>query len=460
MAAPIIEVEHVAKVYQIYAKPQDRLKQLLWGRWHSYGREFRALEDVSFAIQRGETVGIIGRNGSGKSTLLKLICGTLTPTQGRIQVTGKVAALLELGTGFNPDFTGRENLRMNAALHGLSPSAIEARMERILAFADIGAFIDQPIKTYSSGMKVRLAFAVIVHVDAEILVIDEALAVGDAFFVQKCMRFLKEFQEYGTLLFVSHDAGSVINLCSRAIWLEQGRQRAMGPARAVCEAYLRATRQGEIQPPTQEMDAAVVETTTPKPSPMSATAAGPGSAHVRDARLELINQSAYRNDIEILPFQPTEPSHGTGAVVLRDMHFADDQNKRLLWAVGGEHVTLVALFQCQQSIHRAIVGFYIKDRLGQALLGDNTYLTSLATRGVNAETGSCLLARFAFQMPLLSVGDYSVDVAVSEGTQEQHIHHGWFLDALRCRVQSSSVQQALVGLPMTAVHSATQPHQV
>lgn len=197
----VIEVREVGKCYQIYERPEDRLKQMLWRGRRRYFREFWALRDVSFSVRRGETVGVIGRNGSGKSTLLKMLCGTLAPTAGTLAVRGRVAALLELGTGFNPEFTGRENVYLNAAILGLDDAEIEHYLPEILAFADIGEFIDQPVKTYSSGMAVRLAFAVAAHVRAEILIIDEALAVGDVFFVQKCMRFLRKFQESGTLFF-------------------------------------------------------------------------------------------------------------------------------------------------------------------------------------------------------------------------------------------------------------------
>lgn len=200
-----IKVQNLSKCYHIYDNPRDRLKQfvaprlqrLTWQHPKQYFREFWALKDVSFEVKKGETVGIIGRNGSGKSTLLQMICGTLTPTQGSIETNGRIAALLELGSGFNPEFTGRENVYMNASVLGLSNKEIDARFDDIVAFSDIGDFIEQPVKTYSSGMMVRLAFAVIAHVDADILIIDEALAVGDAFFTQKCMRFLRGFMKTG-----------------------------------------------------------------------------------------------------------------------------------------------------------------------------------------------------------------------------------------------------------------------
>ncbi len=241
-----IRVSHLSKCYYVYHNPHDRLKQfvaphlqrMVGLRPKQYFHEFWALNDVSFTVKKGETVGIIGRNGSGKSTLLQIICGTLAPTTGSVEINGRVAALLELGSGFNPEFTGRENVYMNASILGLSQEEIDARFDDIVNFADIGEFIEQPVKTYSSGMYVRLAFAVIIHVDAEILIIDEALAVGDAFFTQKCMMKIKKLMESGiTLLFVSHDSNSVKSLCSSAVLLDHGVVTSEGDTNKVVEAY-------------------------------------------------------------------------------------------------------------------------------------------------------------------------------------------------------------------------------
>ena len=245
-----IRVENLSKCYQIYDKPRDRLLQGIMPRLQrmvgqqpkQYCREFWALKDVSFEVKKGETVGIIGRNGSGKSTLLQMICGTLTPTSGSIQTNGRVAALLELGSGFNPEFNGRENVYMNASILGLTSEEIDARFDDIVNFADIGDFIDQPVKTYSSGMFVRLAFAVISHVDAEILVIDEALAVGDIAFQNKCaqkIQFLK--QQGASILFVSHDLSTVQIMCDHAIWIGNGRLMLEGSPVSVCQEYYTAT---------------------------------------------------------------------------------------------------------------------------------------------------------------------------------------------------------------------------
>jgi lipopolysaccharide transport system ATP-binding protein len=240
-----VRVETLSKCYHIYDRPHDRLLQMLARRRKKFYREFWALKNVSFEIKKGETVGIVGRNGGGKSTLLQMICGTLNPTAGNVQTNGRVAALLELGSGFNPEFTGRENIYLNASVLGLSNREIDERFDAIAAFADIGDFIEQPIKTYSSGMAVRLAFAVMAHVDADILVIDEALSVGDAFFTQKCMRFLHRFMKTGTIIFVSHDTGAVANLCDRAILLNQGEISKIGTPKEVCEVYLASLYQAD-----------------------------------------------------------------------------------------------------------------------------------------------------------------------------------------------------------------------
>ncbi|SFU57943.1 ABC transporter ATP-binding protein [Nitrosospira multiformis] len=239
-----LRISGLSKTYRIYGRSQDRLLQGFWGNRKQLYREFRALDSISFEIRRGETFGIIGPNGSGKSTLLQLIAGTLTPTQGEIYIKGKVSALLELGAGFNGEFTGRENIHMAASIAGLNPGEIRQRYERIAAYADIGDFLDQPVKTYSSGMYVRLAFAVAISVGPEVLIIDEALAVGDMEFQAKCMVTLKQIQERGTtILFVSHDVGAVSALCERTLYLKHGRALEIGPTPDVIARYIREVQE-------------------------------------------------------------------------------------------------------------------------------------------------------------------------------------------------------------------------
>jgi ABC-type polysaccharide/polyol phosphate transport system ATPase subunit len=213
----------VGKIYRIFDKPQDRLKQLLAGAYRRYYREFVGLKDVSFELRRGEALGIIGRNGQGKSTLLQILAGTTAPTTGSVEVAGRIAALLELGAGFNPEFTGRENVLFNGVLQGMARDEVKARLPEILDFAEIGSYIDQPVKSYSTGMFVRLAFAAHIFQNPEILIVDEALSVGDVFFQQKCFEKIREMRRDGlTLVFVSHDMPAIRNICDRALLLQAG----------------------------------------------------------------------------------------------------------------------------------------------------------------------------------------------------------------------------------------------
>jgi lipopolysaccharide transport system ATP-binding protein len=234
----VIRISRLSKTYRIYEQPLDRLKQSLWRGRKQFYREFHALREVSFEVKRGQAVGIIGRNGSGKSTLLQMIAGTLTPTMGEVSVSGRLAALLELGSGFNPEFSGRENVFLNGAILGLDQAEVAARFDSIAAFADIGDFIEQPVKSYSSGMVVRLAFAVASSIEPDILIVDEALSVGDELFQRKCFDRIHQLQKQGTtLLFVSHSAQSVVELCDSAVLLDGGEVLKQGVPKAVVAAY-------------------------------------------------------------------------------------------------------------------------------------------------------------------------------------------------------------------------------
>lgn len=235
-----IQVSGLSKCYHIYQEPHHRLLQMLHGNNKKYYQEFWALKNVSFSVRKGETVGIVGKNGSGKSTLLQLICGTLNPSAGSITTTGRIAALLELGSGFNPEFSGRENVYLYAAVLGYSREQIERQLPAIEAFADIGPFIDQPTKTYSSGMVVRLAFSVAIHVDPQILIIDEALSVGDELFQRKCFSKIEQIKQTGaTILFVSHSGATVVDLCDRAILLDNGEMLTVGTPKNIVGLYQR-----------------------------------------------------------------------------------------------------------------------------------------------------------------------------------------------------------------------------
>ena len=428
-----IEVNGLGKCYQIYDKPSDRLKQMLVRGRKQYYKEFWALKDVSFKIKKGETVGIIGRNGSGKSTLLQMICGTLNPTGGEVKVNGRVAALLELGAGFNPEFSGVENVYMAASLYGLSKEEVDQRFDAIATFADIGDHIHQPVKTYSSGMYVRLAFAVIAHVDADILVIDEALAVGDAFFTQKCMRFLREFMSVGTVLFVSHDTASIKSLCNLAIWLEKGNVIKDGSPKEICEMYLEAFYES-IQGKNKSIKLKEVKNLTV-------------DLPVKDQRIDVINRSELRNDIEVFEFNSSANSFGKGGAEIYSAKLIDKDGNALKWIVGGEYVGLRIFIKVSIFLESPIVGFFVKDRLGQTLFGDNTYIT-YSNNVVSCAQGKVMQVDFGFYMPILPAGDYSIAIAVANGTQQVHEQLHWIHDALIFKSVSSSVSTGLIGIPM------------
>jgi lipopolysaccharide transport system ATP-binding protein len=439
-----IRVQNLSKCYHIYDAPRDRLKQFVAARLQrltrqkpkQYFREFWALKDVSFKIKKGETVGIIGRNGSGKSTLLQMICGTLNPSSGNIQTNGRIAALLELGSGFNPEFSGRENVYMNAAVLGLSNKEIDDRFDDIIAFADIGDFIEQPVKTYSSGMAVRLAFAVVAHVDADILVVDEALSVGDAYFSQKCMRFLRNFMKTGTVLFVSHDSGAIVNLCNKAILLNHGLVAEAGEPKEVVKHYLASLYDAD-----QQIDGVLVD---------EVNEMEPSLGEYRDMRESLINSSTLRNDIEVFLFNPDQEGFGTGDAKIISVKLLDQENIPLSWIVGGEDVIMEIRCLAHKDIFSPIIGFQFKDRLGQVVFGDNTFL-AYQNSPLDIDKGHEFVARFAFRLPILPSGDYSIDIAIAEGTQDKHIQHQWMHDALVVKVHASSVCHGLIGVPMKTI---------
>lgn len=242
-----IKVENLSKIYKLYDKPIERMKEALSISKKKYSRNHYALKDISFEVQKGEVIGIIGTNGSGKSTILKIITGVLNPTSGRVEVNGKISALLELGAGFNPEYTGMENIYLNGTMMGYSKEEMESKVQPILDFADIGEFINQPVKTYSSGMFARLAFAVAINVEPDILIVDEALAVGDTRFQIKCMNRMKEMMQGGvTILFVSHDVSSIRRFCSKAIWINKGSVKKIGEVNTVADLYADFLRCGEI----------------------------------------------------------------------------------------------------------------------------------------------------------------------------------------------------------------------
>lgn len=435
--APAIRVRAVSKCYRVYDRPEDRLRQSVMPRLQrligrsarQYFREFWALRDVSFEIRKGETLGIIGRNGSGKSTLLQIICGTLTPTSGAVEINGRVAALLELGSGFNPEFTGRENIHMSGVVLGLSREQVEERFEDIVAFADIGDFIEQPVKTYSSGMYVRLAFAVIAHADADILVIDEALSVGDMVFTQKCMRFMRDFMQRGTLLFVSHDVSSVLSLCASAAWIDHGVLRAHSGAKEVIDAYTHDC-----------MEIAAGEGI--QFSAVNATGATPDGA--------IDAPSLADESVQVAFFENIINAEGwtTHLAELTSVSITDGNGDSYGSFCGGEHIELNITAVAHARLASPIIGFLVKDRLGQSLFGQHTFGAITASA---ANAGQTLAAKFTFLLPMLPNGEYSMTVSIADGTPAQHVQHHWLHDAMVIRVASSQERHGLVGIPFKHV---------
>ncbi|MBR3506338.1 MAG: ABC transporter ATP-binding protein [Lentisphaeria bacterium] len=431
-----LRIRHISKRFEIYDKPRHRLQQMLFGRWKTYYREFWALRDIDLEVKKGECVGIIGRNGAGKSTLLQIVTGTLQPMEGTVERHGRIAALLELGSGFNPEFTGSENVYMNAAILGLTKAETDAKYDDIVAFADIGEFIDQPVKTYSSGMMVRLAFAVNAFVDPDILIVDEALAVGDAVFQQKCMRFIRKFKEEHTILFVSHDTAAVVNLCDRAVLLDGGRIFRIGPAKDVTEYYLSRQFQALQKGGTiEEKGAQGIPKATPEED-----------VCFKDMRHDFIVTTNLRNDIELLRFNDASGAFGTGAAKITDVVLTDESGDKLSWCVGGEMVKLRISAEAYRDLYRPIIGFIVKDHLGQGLFAANTCVAYLQNP-LSVSAGQALVAEFEFRMPILYRGDYSIMVSIAEGTQQENVQHHWIHDAFIFRSHAPE-PLALLGIPM------------
>jgi len=431
-----ISVKNLTKTYRIFGHPGDRIKQALTFGQKQYHKEFTALKDVSFEIKKGETVGIIGRNGSGKSTLLQLICGILKPTSGMVEVNGRISALLELGAGFNPEFTGRENVYFQGALTGFTKQQMDERFDAIAAFANIGEFIDQPVRTYSSGMFVRLAFAAMAHMDANILLIDEALAVGDMHFTQKCMRFFNTFKCQGTLLFVSHDIANITALCDRVVWLDGGMLRRQDDTKSVCEDYLNVM----VGPATSGDSAGLV----------------PEDAQVLlDQRREFLNSSNLRNDLEVFNFKLPDEYTNSGKARIMAVSLTDLNEQPYRWVVGGEIVTLQVKVHISVIVEKPILGFTVKDQLGRSIFGDNTYLAYIDKTSV-VLAGCDLKAKFTFVMPRLPSGQYSVRAALADGTQSQYEMLDWCHDSLIITSRCSSATGDL-GLPMINISLETIP---
>jgi ABC-type polysaccharide/polyol phosphate transport system ATPase subunit len=433
----VVDFQGVSKSYPIYDSPGDRLKELLTLNRISRHRDFWALRDVTFQIHRGETFCVIGENGSGKSTMLQIIAGILQPNSGTVSVRGRVAALLELGSGFNPEFSGRDNVYLNAAILGLSSTEIDKRYKDIEAFAEIGDFINQPVKTYSSGMAVRLAFSVAIHVDPEILLVDEALAVGDIYFRQRCMRKVHDLRSRGvTIVFVSHAVGDVKAVGDRTLWLDQGRVRELGVTDAVVAKYLAAMVKKD-------------------------------SSYLELKKKTTISRAVNFTAPEICDTIPNiDHRHGNGDAEVIGITVMDQYGSPLHLLEPGMRIVIRISVRAVRHVELPIVGFMMRNHLGIDFAGTNT-----AREGFELPPmipGDVYTVDFYVDLPDLYPASFSFSPAIANGTLHAYENCDWIDNAialqmghgegqiygymhLPCRVELNSTLQRPSKVPETSL---------
>lgn len=410
MTDGVIKFENVSKVYRLYDNPLNRLKESLNPFGKKYHRDFVALNDVSFTVNQGQTLGIIGKNGAGKSTILKILAGVLTPSSGNVFVEGKIVSLLGLGVGFNPELNGYENIYFNASVLGYTREEVDNTINDILEFADIGDFIKQPVRTYSTGMALRLAFAIAINVDPDVLVIDEVLSVGDMRFNQKCFRMLDKFKEQGkTIVFVTHDVGAVVSFCDRAIWLHDGEIRQMASPKEVVQdytAYMFYDKETVVNSGGEEADT--------------------------------LKNTESLSDFDFESLAGCS-SFGEGGAEINGiaLFFAGTREKVKIIS-DDVQLDMYLKFKVSRYIHSPILGFVLKDFYGNFILGLNSFIL-----GVNLgpfEEGAEFLVKMSFRLPLIANGDYAFSPAVAEGTQLNHVQHHWVHDAYLINVNNTRTE--------------------
>lgn len=451
--ATAIKVADLGKCYRIYDTPKDRLKQALWRSKRQYYREFWALRHVSFEVRKGDTLGIIGRNGSGKSTLLQMICGTLSPTTGTVSTCGRVAALLELGSGFNPEFTGIENVYLNSALLGLSKAEVEAQLDNILAFADIGNFVYQPVKTYSSGMVVRLAFAVMVYANAEILVVDEALSVGDAFFTSKCTRAIKRMIESGTtLLFVSHDPHTVLSTCRSAILLEDGAS-VLGPTKSeeAIKFYTKSIYDARNQ---EKADISAIDNSSNSHNRISLTDQGeaitakaPSDAAVtyQVNKLPFLGKCQLISGIDLHSSDADARRISNGQAFIKSWTLGSDGSDPRVDAsalIPGERVRLTILVEANSIVAKPAIAIIGRDKTGQPVfsLESASHIKPFRALPANSRCAYSML----FEIPTLRAGDYTCDICIADGDNDFNVQCDYRYDAFILRYSNTSVVNGFI----------------
>lgn len=388
----VIGLGNVTKTYALYDSHSDRVKEAFHPFRKKYHRPFNALQDISLDIHQGEFMGIIGRNGSGKSTLLQLVSGILLPTKGTIHVNGTISALLELGAGFNPEFSGRENVFFNGAILGVSQNGIEELFPQIEAFADIGEFIDQPVKTYSSGMYVRLAFAVAISIKPDILIVDEALAVGDMFFQQKCIRYMEEEMKDCTKVLVTHDMHAVMNLCERVAVLDQGKLVFVGDPLASVEHYTK-TIHNELFTGQKKVKEKVEERSFGEQKDSS-------------------KESSFWIDVQV------ESIAGASDVVIKKVNLSTVDHESVSAVKPGDILIVKMQIEVFHPIDKPIFGYMVKDRVGNGICGDNSL--SLDEKILGLDTGSHVIS-FELLWPEIAPADYSITLGIGQG--DHPLHH-------------------------------------
>jgi teichoic acid transport system ATP-binding protein len=408
-----INVKSLTKIYPLYNSSRDRLFEALHPRRKKYHKDFFALKDLSFQVEKGDFLGIIGQNGSGKSTLLKVISRVLTPTSGSFKTSGRVISLLELGSGFNHELTGLENIRFYGTILGFKKKEIEARMEQIIAFADIGQFINQPLKTYSTGMRSRLAFSVASNVDPDILILDEVLAVGDIRFKQKCYRVMREIVEQKkTVLLVTHSMGAVTSFCNKAIWLNAGELMEYGEASEVVKKYSGYMTYGSED--TSE---------TIKSSRNFST-----GFKDNDTNPVKNNDVDNFNNLEWTEAKGFESVGEYGCVIESFLLCYHKSLERVKTISGGEWLSLYIKIRSKEEMMNLGVGFRISDRLGRGILTINNYLYNISLDSI--KPGDSAIVRSDFRFPLLKKGKYTITIAITDGDQHEHVKHHLIHDAI------------------------------
>lgn len=444
-----IRADSLTKSYQIYAKPEDRLKQSLFRNRRKFFEDFVALNEVSFDIKKGETVGIVGRNGSGKSTLLQIIAGTLTPTSGQVECFGRVAALLELGAGFNPEFSGRENAVLNASIMGLSPEEVEEAFPRIVEFSEIGDFIDRPVKTYSSGMYVRLAFAVAINVSPEILIVDEALSVGDEAFQRKCFAKIHKFQEDGgTILFVSHAPNSVIELCNRAFLMHGGGLILADKPKSVVGFYQRLLYD------TGSDQAAILDQISARSDALAEEAIADTNARSDAEPSGIDEKSVEVNDDQIAYYDPgliskSRAEYGSVGATIHEPHIETLKGARVNVLKRGERYAYCFRVTFDNPFEQVRFGMFVRTTTGLDLGGSASFKPSQNLS--NVDGGQTAVIRFEFDCLLLP-GAYFLNAGSSAMIDGARTFLHRITDALMFRVmpETDTAADGIVDFRITA----------